>query len=141
MFGLSTLRTRFVTLALLVFVSSILAACGGDNGSSPATTAGSPTAGASSGSGATVNVTLSEFKIDPSTINVAAGHVTFNVSNTGKYPHNFGVVVNGQDMKTKTISPGGSDTLQVDLTAGTYDTLCDIPTHKDKGMAGSIVVK
>jgi uncharacterized cupredoxin-like copper-binding protein len=143
-FNLSAFRARFITLALLLSLSSLLAACdtGGSATPVPPTPAAVATTatGAGSSSGA-VNVTLSEFMISPATINVAAGHVTFNVTNSGKYPHNFGVMVNGTDMKTANLNPGDSATLAVDLTAGTYNTLCDIPTHKDKGMAGTIVVK
>ena len=144
MFKVSFLHARFASLALLLVFSSLLAACGGDN--STATPATNPAAGttptaASAGSTGAINVTLTEFSITPAAITVPAGHVTFNLTNTGKYPHNFGVMVNGTDMKSPNVAPGTSASFALDLTAGTYSTLCDLPGHKDKGMAGTIVVQ
>ncbi len=146
MFKVSFLHARFLSLALLLVFSSLLAACGGDNSTAtPATSnpaAGTtPTAASAGSSSGAINVTLTEWSISPAAINVPAGHVTFNLTNNGKYPHNFGVMVNGTDMKSPNVAPGTSATFAVDLTAGTYNTLCDLPTHKDKGMAGTIVVQ
>ncbi len=139
MFKRSFRRVHFAIFALLLLVSSLLAACGDQTagGQAPAT---APTATAINIS-AKVIVTLKEYSIDPKVINVAAGHIKVKVVNAGKFPHNFGVMVNGKDMKSPNVDPGGSAIFEVDLAPGTYDTLCDLPTHKDKGMAGTIVVK
>ncbi len=143
---MSTLRPRFVAFALLLFLSSLLAACGGDNStatpSAPNPAAGvTATTASASGSNPEITVTLAEYSISPATINVTAGHVKFKLVNVGKYPHNFGVMVNGKDMKSSDVAPGGTGSFELDLTPGSYDTLCDLPTHKQKGMAGTIVVK
>jgi uncharacterized cupredoxin-like copper-binding protein len=140
---MSTTRHRFVSFALLLFLSSLLAACG-DNGATqyaPNPVAGATATTASSGGNGEITVSLAEYSISPATINVAAGHVKFKLINAGTFPHNFGVVVNGKDMKSSDVAPGGTGSLELDLTPGTYDTLCDLPTHKQKGMAGTIVVK
>lgn len=99
------------------------------------------TGGAAGGSGSAIAVTLSEFAIAPAAITATAGHQTFNVTNTGKFPHNFTITVGDKTVATKTLNGGESATLEADLTAGTYPTACTVPGHKDKGMVGTIVVK
>ncbi len=146
MFKVSFLHTRIASLALLLLFSGLLAACGGDNStatpSAPNPAAGTtPTAASAGSNSGAIAVTLAEFSIAPAAITVPAGHVTFNLTNSGKYPHNFGVMVNGTNMKSPNVAPGASATFALDLTAGTYDTLCDLPGHKGKGMVGTIVVQ
>jgi uncharacterized cupredoxin-like copper-binding protein len=139
-------------LGALLLLSGLLAACG-DTATPTAppptpapatattTTAGGAATTPATGAAGAIAVTLKEWAIEPATIDVPAGHVTFNVTNSGKFPHNFKIVVNGQQVGTPNISPGQSMTWETDLTAGSYDTLCAIPGHKDQGMAGKITVK
>lgn len=137
---LSFLRTRMVAFFGLIMLAGVLAACGGNSGSTPTVPTPAPPAAGSSNSAETV-VTLNEWAIDPKDLNVAAGRVKFKLVNAGKFPHNFGVTLNGQNIKSKDIDPGSSDVLELDLTAGTYKTVCDLPQHEQKGMVGSITVK
>jgi plastocyanin len=141
MFKRSFPAARLATFALLLLASSLLAACGDQTvgGQAPATAPTATTAAINIS--AKVVVTLKEYSIDPKIINVAAGHIKIKVVNAGTFPHNFGVMVNGKDMKSPDVDPGGNVIFELDLTPGTYNTLCDLPTHKDKGMAGTIVVK
>ncbi len=146
-------RLRLLLVATLLALGSLLVACGTDpTATVPATapTVAAPAAAtdatatpAAVTSGATdgTAVTLSEWAIAPASIDVAAGHQKFKVTNSGKFPHNFKIVVNGTQVGTANLKAGESATLETDLTAGTYDTLCGIPGHKDKGMAGKVVVK
>lgn len=150
---IGTLRSHLLLVALVLGMSVVLAACGADAPTAvpaPAATtapaAAEPTAttasGGSTSAGAAVAVTLSEWSIDPKTIDVSAGKVTFNVTNKGKFPHNFAVVSNGTEvMKTANIPGGGTATLEMDLTAGSFQTICDIPGHKAQGMVGTLTVK
>lgn len=142
-------RSRYALAGVLLGAASLLAAC--DNGTPatavPATTAPSTAATAttggtgSSGGGAEVAVTLNEWSISPATINVAAGHQKFTVTNAGKFAHDFSITANGKTLVTPKIAAGASATLETDLAAGSYDTICDIPGHADRGMKASVVVK
>jgi plastocyanin len=90
-----------------------------------------------SSSSSPVAVTLSEYKINPSTINVPVGG-SLNVSNAGTMPHNL-TVTNGP--ATPDIAAGKSATLDVSsLAAGTYEVTCTIPGHAAAGMKGTLVV-
>ena len=84
----------------------------------------------------TVNVTLSEFSINPADITVPPGKVSFVVANNGTMEHNFeikGVA------KTDNLKPGETATLTVTLAGGHYDTLCNVPGHESSGMKGMIM--
>ena len=146
-------RPRLALAGVLLIAGGLLAACG-DTAATPttapaaATTApaadatSTPAAGGSApAAGGEIAVTLKEWAIEPKTIQASAGHQTFKVTNTGKFPHNFSIEVNGAQMKTPNIKAGESATLETDLAAGSYPTLCTIPGHKDQGMAGTVEVK
>lgn len=100
-----------------------------------------------SGIGTTVNsvkeiaVSGSEFAFSPNTINVNKGDtVKVTFTNTGKFPHNF--TISELNVASKTISPGQSDTVTfVADKAGTFTYFCSVPTHKDKGMVGTLTVQ
>ena len=123
--------------AVILAVALIAAACSGGGGDGSGTGAGSEAAAAAT---AKIAVTLSDFKIDPSAIQVPAGQpLEFDVSNQGQSPHTFAVVVDGQQQATGEIAPGSTDTLAIDeLGAGTYKALCTIPGHEQLGMTATI---
>ncbi len=77
----------------------------------------------------------------PPAIKLAAGHQTFNVTNAGKLTHNFTIVVGDKTFATPNLHAGETATLETDLPAGTYNTLCSIPGHKEQGMAGTLTIK
>ena len=86
----------------------------------------------------TASVHLSEFAIDPSTIEVATGAV-LTVTNDGNVQHDLTVV--GSDTKTPLIDPG--DTVELDLAslaAGTYEVRCSVPGHAEAGMTGVLTI-
>jgi uncharacterized cupredoxin-like copper-binding protein len=141
-------------IALALGLSVALAACGVETPTNPpvptttiaptAPAAEAPTATTAAGtsSGPVIEVTVNEWSIEPKTIDATSGTVTFKVTNKGKFPHNFAIISNGQELKkTKNIPGGQSDTLEVDLSAGAYQTICDIPGHKDQGMMGTLTTK
>lgn len=151
-----TLGRHLRLIALVLGMSVALAACGVETPTNPPAPtpppaptatlapADAPTAttAAGAGSGTVIEVTVNEWSIEPKTIDAPAGIVTFKVTNKGKFPHNFSVISNGQELKkTKNIPGGQSDTLEVDLSAGAYQTICDIPGHKDQGMMGTLTTK
>jgi len=91
---------------------------------------------AAAGSGTVV--TLTEFKIDPAMVDVATGG-SLTVKNAGTVVHNL--TVEGTDLKTADIDPGGSAVLDVSsLKAGSYTISCAIPGHKGAGMQAMLMV-
>jgi len=153
-------RNRVVRFAIMIVFMGVLgwglAACGGD-----ASTATPPTAdatntvaaapGATNTAGSTggssgeqvVNVTLQEFSITPADISVNAGKVSFVVTNIGTLSHNFTIMdSSGVVATTGTFAASDSPkTIEADLKAGTYQTLCTVPGHAQHGQKGTITVK
>ena len=138
-----------------------LAACGSDSKSSSttaaaaapaattpaapaATTAGAAATGtslAAATGGTPVAVTETEFKIDIPQSSFTAGAYTFNITNSGKFKHNVVVAASdGTSVKSDTLAPGTTGTLDVTLKPGTYEVYCGVPTHKGKGMDLTITV-
>lgn len=134
-------RTRVAgpatTAATTVLIALVLAGCSG-SGASPSA-AGS--AGEPAGSGATVKVGASEYKFDPNTLTVAAGQVTFEVTNNGTEEHEFelfkgDIVVD----ELEGLVPGLTRTLPVTLEAGAYTFACKLAGHDLAGMTGTLTV-
>src|ERR1043166_1049438 len=85
---------------------------------------------------AQVNVKLSEWNVALSQASVAAGPVTFVITNAGSIPHGFEVEGQGIEQEIETIQPGASDTLTLTLKTGSYDVYCPVgeDSHKKLGM-------
>lgn len=89
----------------------------------------------------TVNVTLSEYKIDMPT-SLPAGPTTFNVTNSGSKKHTFKIEGNGIEEKLKSdLKENESGMLRVDLKPGTYKVVCPVMGHAHKGMALELKVQ
>jgi uncharacterized cupredoxin-like copper-binding protein len=108
-------------------------------------------------------VTLSDFKVQPAATTVAAGKVTFQISNVGSVQHELlvfhsGLAPNAYPLKDGTIDeesslitkvsdgdnidPGASQSRTVDLTQpGTYLFVCNLPGHFKAGMYEVVTVK
>src|SRR5262249_55636574 len=85
-----------------------------------------------------VQVTLSEFAINPSTIQVPLDGKLV-VTNAGAVAHNFHV--DKTNVHTSDLSSG--DTATVDLKgveAGSYTVYCAVSGHRDAGMQATLVV-
>jgi uncharacterized cupredoxin-like copper-binding protein len=122
--------------AMVLALGGLLAGCGGDD--------------TSAADGATtVDVTLQEFAVLPSTTSVAAGSVTFNATNEGPNDQHEMVVVRtdldpgslptdesgkvdeeGEGIEAideiAEFDVGGTESLTVDLDAGNYVLICNI---------------
>jgi uncharacterized cupredoxin-like copper-binding protein len=136
------MRHRLVPLFGLFTLCAVLAACGGSTPATSAPAATAPAASAPSAAGSTtVAVELKDFAITLDKSTVSAGTVTFNVKNSGPSPHNFTMKVNGEEKGVPTLDSGKTMTLTLDLKAGSYDFLCNIPGHDLLGMKGTLTVK
>ena len=129
-------RFRRGAVVMMAALALVTVACSGGDGEVP--TAGDGQAAA--GGPVTVEVTLTDFAIEPAGIEVAAGaDITFTVMNHGQAPHTFGVVVDGQTLETPSIDADATATLDVPaLVAGEYETLCTVPGHDELGMVGTL---
>jgi uncharacterized cupredoxin-like copper-binding protein len=141
----------------------VLSGCSSDD-----TSASAPTTSAASVPG-TVNVTVQEFAVIPDTTSAPAGEVTFTVTNTGPDDvHEFVVVktdlapealpteANGSVDETgagiepvdeiEDIAVGDTQTVAVDLDAGSYVLMCNIydkaekESHYQQGMHTAFTV-
>ena len=109
-----------VTLALLT-------ACGGGGG-------GSQPAGST-------QVSMTEFKFDPSSLSVTHGKVVFWLVNSGSVAHDLAIKdSSGNTVATsELVSAGDSKEFDVDnLAAGSYTILCTQPGHEASGMKGTL---
>lgn len=102
----------------------------------------SPTAAASGpvgGASTTINATEKDFAIALDNASVPSGSVTFKIKNDGPSPHNIAI----KELKkaSDNIDGGKSGQFTVDLPAGTYTVICDIPGHEQLGMKMTLTVK
>ncbi len=135
-------------LAAVTLVALGLGACGDDD--------------EGEGAGATVDVTLRDFEIELGETSAPAGEVTFAVTNEGPSVHEFvvfqtdlasedlptdddGNVAESEDFdpvdEIEDIEDGAEPTLTVDLEAGSYVVICNIPGHYANGMYAAFTVR
>jgi uncharacterized cupredoxin-like copper-binding protein len=138
---LSSIVTAVVAVAAM---GAFAAGCGGGDDNSTSTAASATTTAAQGGAGgSSVDVSETDFKLNPSDPKVKAGQVTFNVSNHGQTVHSLEVEgPNGEEELPSDLSPGQSGVLSVDLSKpGKYEFYCPIGNHKQLGMKGEITVQ
>lgn len=139
---MATVRRFWSVAALVGLMSMALAACGDNNPPTPTAPPNLPptvTPGGPAGGLTEYQVTLKEWAIEPKEMTVNAGKARFVVANAGTFDHDL--VIQGQG-GTPIFKPGtGPQNLDVQLSAGTYKWLCDIPGHEQNGMVGTLTVK
>lgn len=118
-------------LAVGLLAVALLAGCGGGGGSGNSQPSGS------------IQVTMTEFKFDPSTIQHSSGNVVFWLVNSGSTQHDMAI----RDSSGKTIATSelvsAGDTKEFDvsnLAAGSYTFYCSQPGHEASGMKGTLTV-
>lgn len=143
---------KALVILLAVLLAFTLAACGGGDADDGAP-AGPPD----------VDIELGEWDVTPNRFSVAAGDVTFNVSNGGGLPHELvvlktdlaadGLVVADAQVdegasgavigkiESQELPAGGSASATFNLAAGSYVLFCNIPAHYEQGMSVAFTVQ
>jgi len=164
-----TRRPIVLSAAAAVLAAGVLAtaACGGDDSSAspatapttaPATTAPATTAPAATATAVTVALGKpEEFSLVPSVPSVAAGKVTFTVTNSGQVLHEMVVVPapggskslkqpdgtaseDGTLGEAPDVEVGKTTTFTVTMKPGKYSLLCNLPGHFANGMYADFTV-
>ena len=161
--GAMTLPHLPLTLSVAALGLGALGAAGCGNTSiaktpPTTTTAAAPAKPAATASGA-VSVALSEWKVAPSTTTVDHGPVTFDVHNAGAQPHEMVVLKTtkpaaalgkagtarlpetGHVGEVATLTAGAAGKTTIDLPAGHYVLICNLPGHWTAGMHSDLTVK
>jgi uncharacterized cupredoxin-like copper-binding protein len=85
----------------------------------------------------TVRVDMFEYRFELSQSTIPSGQVTFVITNRGSEVHNFAIT---GSKSGALLSPGASETWTVGLPANTYNAVCDVPFHAERGMTTSFTV-
>jgi plastocyanin len=134
-----------LALALVAFLVTLGAGCGGDDGGGDTTT---PTQATEPAGGAeTTTVKMDEYSFDPEDASVKRGD-TIEVTNDGAIAHNL-TIEQGPDPKektkklagTSTFLPDKSERLELDVEPGKYAMVCTVSGHRELGMTGTITVR
>ena len=150
---------RIAAVAVLVLTAVGVSACGssssstapGPAASSAAPASSSSSSGSSAGApapGSSASPTLQadpsgQLKFNTTSLTAAAGTVHISFTNHAPEGHDL-TLVNGTGSAIVGATPtftGGSRTLTVKLTPGTYTYFCSVPGHRMGGMQGTLTVK
>lgn len=148
-------------VAACIGLSTLFVAVAGKNSEPPR--APVPVSAAQAPAGGPVDVTLSEFKVNPAATTMAPGPVTLKIANAGTIQHELlvfrsdlapsaypradgGINEEGPGILKVSdgdnIDPGAVQTRTVDLTQpGTYLFVCNLPGHYAAGMYQVVTVK
>ena len=151
---MKTINRLVVAGVTIGFLATACSSSSPSAGSEPASGGAEPSqAGAT-----TVAEKVSEFAISDSVGSVPAGSVDFSVTNTGKVEHEFvilktdkpaadlplekegGASEAGAVDEIEGIKPGGTESLAVELPAGHYVLICNLPGHYTSGMHTDLTV-
>ena len=70
-----------------------------------------------------------------------AGSQTFRVTNNGTTEHNFEIEGQGiEEVFETSLSPGVTQTMQLNLEPGTYEVYCPVGNHREQGMEMQLTV-
>jgi plastocyanin len=82
-----------------------------------------------------------QLKFLASSATATPGQVTIRMVNKSSVPHDIAVTGGGLNQIGPDVSGGGASTVSVTLKPGTYTFYCNVPGHRQAGMAGTLTVK
>lgn len=151
---------KFTTVLMLVgALTFALAACSSsDESGEPSDTQSSSDTGGDSMGG--IATTLKDFAITPAATSASAGEITFDVKNDGPSDHEMVIIktdLAADELPTDStgaviedeveaidevedVAPGSSVSLSVNLEAGSYVLVCNLPGHYAAGMSAAFTV-
>jgi plastocyanin len=89
----------------------------------------------------TLRVALTEYRLNPQSVRVAAGTLTIAVKNSGRMTHNLVVSRGGRSIaSTRALAPGQSTRLKVLVTRGTYVMTSTVLSDQALGEYGTLSV-
>jgi uncharacterized cupredoxin-like copper-binding protein len=143
-----SLALALVALAGCGSSSSSTSSSSSSTATTPATTSSAtsstPAPAASSGA-QTLSLAANpegNLKFDTTSLSAKPGKVTINFTNSASVEHNLTVASpSGAVLGATPTFQGGSKTLTVSLTPGTYKFYCSVPGHRQAGMEGTLTVK
>ena len=91
---------------------------------------------------ASVRLSETEYELDPAHIRVdRPATLVIRTRNAGREPHALAVAGRSVDARTRTLAPGQSEALRVELAKpGRYRWWCPVDGHARRGMRGTITV-
>jgi hypothetical protein len=93
------------------------------------------------GSGGTLRLALSEYRVVPQSVRAARGELTLIVTNDGRLTHNLAIEHGGQVIaQTPPIPPGVSSELFISLTRGSYLMTSTLFSDQALGTYGTLTV-
>ena len=153
-------KHRAVLVSMVFALALVASACGGDDDGGGDTGGTTASTGATA-SGTTITAVEKDFEITLDSSSVAAGDVTFDVTNDGPSVHEFvvfqtdfaedaiptadGLIDEATDGITvvdeiEDIAAGSAPTLSVSLDPGSYVIVCNIVGHYESGMHVALTV-
>jgi plastocyanin len=144
-------------VSMLAVLAGLLAVsgCGSSSKSSTSTTPAAPAtsssttpstpAAAGGGAGHALSISANpegQLKYSTSTLTAKAGKVSIAFTNMAPLSHNLTVASSsGAQLGATETFQGGSKTLTLNLTPGTYKFFCTVPGHRAAGMEGTLTVQ
>ncbi len=91
----------------------------------------------------TIKIVAREFTYEPKEVTARSGEIVFSVENAGAIEHNFLIDDSAKRTVAKiaVISPGETEQVRVTLRTGMYAIYCDLPGHREAGMAAPLRVR
>ena len=139
------MSARRAWIPLLVVASFLFAACGEGLAyavpeNPPADRVVAPTSECSPPSCQVFDVTLTDFKIVPSTMAASAPRVRFRITNEGTFTHSLELAFDRDPITSPNIGPGQTGYLDVPVRPGTHTLTCPIVGHTVRGQRATLEV-
>lgn len=156
--GLAIGATVIAVFAIVVSLFALTRDTSRTTMMSGARSAVAPTQAPPAAIGHRVSARMTEMRIADSVSSVAAGKVTFSVTNAGMMTHEYVVLRTSQPAaslpmsggraseaghvgETGDMAPGASKTFALNLRAGHYSIVCNLPGHFSAGMYTDLTVR